>query len=120
MGNRPLGVTLVAIVAWVSGFLQALGAIFAILGGLLITWHAILGWFSLLIGVVTLAVGVGLWRGNPTARTIAVIVFWVNIVIAALSVFGDQTLWSAFGSAFLSIVGLILLSTQNARRYFAA
>ena len=118
MGNRPLGVTLVAIVAWLSGFLQALGAIFAILGGLLVTWHAIVGWFSLLVGIITLAVGVGLWRGNPTARTIATIVFVINIVVAVLSIFGEGTLWSAFSSAFLSIVGLVLLSTQNARRYF--
>lgn len=120
MPNRPLGVTLVAIVAWLSGFLQALGAVFAILGGLLITWHAILGWFSLIVGIVTLAVGVGLWRGNPAARTIATIVFVINIVAAALSVFGEGTLWSAFSSAFLSIVGLWLVNTQNAKRYFAA
>lgn len=120
MPNRPLGVTLVAIVAWVSGFLQALGAVLAILGGLLITWQAILGWFSLLVGLITLTVGVGLWRGNPTARTIAVIVFVINIVIAGLSVLGETTLWSAFSSALLSIIGLVLLSTTNAKRYFGA
>jgi uncharacterized membrane protein YphA (DoxX/SURF4 family) len=49
--NRPLGVTLVAIVAWLVGFFQIIGAIFGILGGLLITPSALLAWISLVVGV---------------------------------------------------------------------
>lgn len=120
MAQRPVGVTLVAIIAWVSGVLQIIGAIFSIIGGLLITWPAILGWFALLIGAVTLAVGIGLWRGRPVARVIATIVFAVNVAFAVLSLFGGESIWSAIGSGGLSAIGLVLLNTQNARRYFAA
>ena len=37
MNQRPLGVTLVAIIAWISGFLQIVGSIFVIIAGLFIT-----------------------------------------------------------------------------------
>ena len=58
--------------------------LFVIIAGLFITWPAIIGWISLIIGIVTLAVGVGLWRGNHTARTIATIVFAVAMAWVAL------------------------------------
>jgi len=120
MTNRPLGVTIVAIIAWLSGFFQIIGSIFGIIGGLFITWPAILAWISLLIGIITLVVGVGLWRGNPTARTIAAIVFVVTIVLELLSVFAGESLWSAIWGALLPIIGLILLYTRQARAYFGS
>lgn len=120
MTNRPLGVTLVAIIAWLSGFFQIIGSIFAIIAGLFITWPAILGWLSLIVGIVTLAVGVGLWRGNPTARTIAAIVFTVTIVLEALGLFAGESFWSVLGGAALSIIGLALLYTRDARAYFGS
>ncbi|MDQ7878326.1 hypothetical protein Q9R08_10110 [Microbacterium sp. QXD-8] len=118
MTQRPLGVTLVAIIAWISGFLQIVGSIFVIIAGLFITWPAILGWISLIIGAITLAVGVGLWRGNPTARTIAMIVFAITIVLQVLGIFSGASLWSVIGGSLLSLIGLILLSTRDARSYF--
>ena len=120
MTQRPLGVTLVAIIAWISGFLQIIGSIFVIIAGLFITWPAIVGWISLIIGAVTLAVGVGLWRGNSTARTIAAIVFVINIALEVLGMFNGESLWSAIGGSILSIIGLILLYTRSARRYFGS
>ena len=120
MSQRPLGVTLVAIIAWISGFLQIIGSIFVIIAGLFITWPAIVGWISLIIGIVTLAVGVGLWRGNHTARTIATIVFIANIVLEVLGMFNGESLWSAISGSILSIIGLILLYTRSAREYFGS
>lgn len=119
MNNRPVGVTIVAIIAWLSGFVQIVGSIFAIIGGLFVTWPAILGWIALVIGVVTLAVGVGLWRGSTAARVIATIVFVLNVAFAILSLFGGESLWSAIGSGGLSAIGLAMLYTQAANRYFA-
>ena len=120
MTNRPLGVTLVAIIAWLSGLLQIIGSIIVIIAGVFITWPAILGWISLVIGAVTLAVGVGLWRGNQTARTIATIVFVINIVFEVLGMFNGESLWSAIAGSALSIIGLILLYTRAARQYFGS
>lgn len=118
MVQRPLGVTLVAIIAWLSGFLQILASIFMIVAGLLITWPAIVGWFSLVVGIITLIVGIGLWRGNRTARTIAAIVFTVTIALEVLGLFSGESIWSVIGGSFLSLVGLILLYTRSASVYF--
>ena len=120
MAQRPLGVTLVAIIAWLSGFLQIIGSILVIIAGVFITPAAIVGWLSLVIGVITLIVGVGLWRGNPTARTVAAIVFIANIVLELLGIFTGETLWSAISGSILSIIGLILLYTRSARQYFGS
>ncbi|GAA5093630.1 hypothetical protein GCM10025760_24060 [Microbacterium yannicii] len=120
MAQRPLGVTLVAIIAWLSGFLQIIGSIFVIIAGVFLTPAAIVGWLSLVIGIITLMVGVGLWRGNPTARTVAAIVFIANIVLELLGIFTGETLWSAIGGSILSIIGLILLYTRSARQYFGS
>ena len=120
MPNRPLGVTLVAIIAWLSGFFQIIGSIFAIIVNLFVTWPAILGWLSLIIGIITLAVGVGLWRGRPTARTIAAIVFTVTIILEVVGLFSGESFWTAVGGAILPIIGLILLYTRDARAYFGS
>ncbi len=120
MTRRPLGVTLVAIIAWLSGLLQTVGSLIVILAGAVVTGHAIIGWISLIIGAVVLAVGVGLWRGNPTARTIATIVFVINIALEVLGMFNGETLWSALLGSALSIIGLILLYTPRAREYFGS
>ena len=120
MTQRPLGVTLVAIIAWISGFLQIVGSIFVIIAGVFITPPALIGWLSLVIGIVTLIVGVGLWRGNPTARTVAAIVFIANIVLEVLGMFSGESLWSAISGSILSIIGLILLYTRSAREYFGS
>jgi len=120
MTNRPLGVTIVSIIAWLSGFFQIIGSGFQILGGLLITWHAILGWIGLAVGIVTLAVGVGLWRGSPTARTIAAVVFTLTIAIEVISILGDGTLWGALVNSILPLIGLGMLYTSSANRYFVS
>ena len=63
-------------------------------------------------------VGVGLWRGSQTARVIATIVFIVNIVLEVIGLFQGESLWSALGGSILSVIGLILLYTPAASRYF--
>lgn len=120
MAQRPLGVTLVAIIAWLTGFLQVLGSVIVIITAQFVTWPAVVGWISLVIGAVTLAVGIGLWRGNPTARTIATIVFVINIVFEVIGMFNGESLWSAILGSALSIIGLILLYTRQAREYFGS
>jgi len=120
MTNRPLGVTIVSIIAWLSGLFQIIGSLFQILGGLLITWQAILGWLALVVGIITLAVGVGLWRGSSTARTIAAIVFVLTIVIGIISIFGEGTLWGAIVGSILPLIGLGMLYTSSANRYFGS
>ncbi len=118
MAQRPLGVTIVAIIAWITGFVQTIASIFIIFATGFVTVPAIVGWISLVVGLITLFVGIGLWRGNPTARTIATIVFVLNIVLEVIGMFNGETLWSALAGSILSIIGLILLYTRSAQQYF--
>ena len=97
-----------------------IGSIFVIVAGAFVTWPAILGWISLAIGVITMIVGIGLWRGNPTARTVATIVFVISIVLEVIGMFNGESLWSALTGSALSIIGLILLYTRAARQYFGS
>ncbi|MCP2638099.1 hypothetical protein K0817_016220 [Microbacterium sp. HD4P20] len=120
MAQRPVGVTIVAIIAWLSGLIQIIASIFVIIAGLVITPVALIAWFSLAIGIITLIVGVGLWKGNSTARTVATIVFIINIVLEVLGMFNGESLWSAISGSILSIIGLILLYTRSAREYFGS
>ena len=120
MTNRPLGVTIVSIIAWLSGAFQIIWSIFQILGGFLITWQAILGWIGLVIGLITLGVGVGLWRGSSTARTIAAIVFALTIALEIISIFGDGNIFGAIIGSVLPLIGLGLLYTGSANRYFGS
>lgn len=120
MTNRPLGVTLVAIIAWLSGLVQIIGSIVVISAGGFITWPAIVGWISLVIGAITLAVGVGLWRGNQTARMVATFIFGASIALEVLGMLNSESPWSSIPGLALSIIGLFLLYTRSAREYFGS
>lgn len=114
-GSRPGGVTLVSVLAWISG-------LFGIIGGLveLLATFAIIGWVTLILGIITMAVGVGLWRGRNIARVIAAIVFLVDIATAVYTTTLHQAnYWSALVGGLLALIGLIFLFTRAANRFFS-
>jgi hypothetical protein len=123
-GQRPIGVTIVAVLAWISGFFSILGGVLVIISGLevesasrglLITGAVI----SIVIGIAVIVVSLGLLRGNNTARIITTIVFVLNIVNAVFQMFGgQQSLWTAILSALPSIIGIVLLYTKPAQAFF--
>lgn len=120
-GPRPGGVTLVAIIAWINGVLTLITGILLLVGGAAedsapVLWAA---WFSIIIGILTIAVGVGLLRGNNTARIVAAVVFALNLISAVITMFAAPgQLWSAIISALLAIVGLVLLFSEKANEFF--
>lgn len=123
-GPRPVGVTIVAVLAWISGLFSIIGGILIIVSGLevestnragLITAAII----SIVIGIVVIVVSLGLFRGSRTARTVTTIVFALNIINAVVQMFtGTQSLWTAILSALPSIIGIVLLYTQKANTFF--
>jgi hypothetical protein len=119
-GPRHGGVTLIAVLAWISGVLALIGGIIIWLGTSIdfpgVIWAA---WISIIIGVITIAVGFGLLLGSNVARIIATIVFLLNLGSAILTMFAapDQ-LWSSIGSGLLALIGLILLYTEKANLFF--
>lgn len=125
-GSRPVGVTIVAILAWISGFFSILGGILMIVSGLEVASMSrdaliVASVISIVIGIVVIIVAFGLFRGNNVARIITTIVFALNILNAIIQLFSrTQSLWTALLSALPSIIGVILLWTRSANEYFTS
>ena len=114
MAARPFGVTLVAIIAWIIGALQIISGIIA-----LFIPAPVFGVGAIVIGIITIIVSLGLFRGSNAARIIVAIVFILNIAGSIwLLLTHQESFWSALGSAILPVIGLILLFTPKANEFF--
>ncbi|MWB99179.1 hypothetical protein [Agromyces seonyuensis] len=113
-GPRPVGVTLVAVIAWISGALQIVSGVFQLIPGGVSIWGAL---WSILLGFITIVVSIGLLRGDPSARTIVTIVFVLNIITSVFLIFAGY-FWTGIWSAVLPIIGIVLLFTKRANRFF--
>ncbi|MFS0734673.1 hypothetical protein ABC304_04500 [Microbacterium sp. 1P10UB] len=120
--SRPGGVTLVAILAWISGALNVIGGAVllltapasaapgaAVLGGII----------GVVLGLATIFVAVGLWRGSNLARTIATVVFTLNLINGIVTIFTTAgNAWSGVVSALFALIGIVLLWTKAASAFF--
>ncbi|WES64661.1 hypothetical protein P0L94_00995 [Microbacter sp. GSS18] len=118
--RRPGGVTLVSILAWISGLLQVITGILLLITGTEGQVLAITGWILGILGLITIIVGAGLWSGNRAARIIATIVFSLNLINAVVGAFNatGASVWSFWVNALLAVIGLILLWTKAATDFF--
>ena len=121
-GTRPGGVTVVSILAWISGALNVIGGAIllltsaasadpgaAVLGGII----------AVVLGLIMIFVAVGLWRGSGVARIIATVVFVLNLVNGLVTLFtASGNAWSGAISALLALIGIILLWTKAASAFF--
>ncbi len=109
--RRPLGVTIIAI-------LVAIGAIFEIIGGLvLLAVFAPVGILALIVGVVSLFVAWGLWTLKPWAFWMVVIVEVVHLIQAILSLTRGQG--GGVGDLIFPIIILLyLFLDRNVRAAF--
>lgn len=115
MVRRPFGVTLVAVIAWITGALQIVGGVFALFSR--VPW---VGVVAIVIGIITILVSLGLFGGRNGARLIMAIVFLINIASAVyLAVVHPTQVWTAVGDCVLPVLGLILLYSPKANTYFA-
>jgi uncharacterized membrane protein len=122
--SRPVGVTVVAVLAWISGFFSILGGILLLISGLEVASMSrealiVAAVISIIVGIVVIIVSFGLFRGSNVARTITTVVFVLNIINAIVQIFtGTQSIWTALLSALPSIIGVILLYTKPANAFF--
>jgi uncharacterized membrane protein len=118
-GTRPGGVTLVAVLAWISG------AVNIIAGGLML-FASIMApdalWFGLIqlaLGIITIVVSIGLLRGSQGARLVVTLVFVLNLISALFVIFFQQAqVWSGVVSGIVVVIGLVLLWTRPANEFF--
>ena len=127
--GRPGGVTLVAVLTWIQGFLD-------IVGGIILLFNVnnpaferefgygdavlIAGIATIVIGVVIVVVARGLLRGSSVSRaivTIFVLLSLVSAVYVAIAI--PAQLVAAIISGLLSLVVLGLLWSGKAAGFFA-
>jgi len=112
-GERPVGVTIVAVIAWIIGAIQIIGAILALIAG-----AGFDAWAVLIVGILTIAVSLGLFRGSNAARIIMAIVFVLNLVVAVWAIVVGVDFWDQVIAAILAIVGLVFLFSAKANAFF--
>jgi hypothetical protein len=126
--KRPLGVTIVAALAIVSGVFDVIGGIVLLTmqsdpavvdgfggAGVLVT----LAIGSILLGALTLVVAWGLLRGNPTARIAATVLQLLSLASSIwIGITQPSTLATEIVSALVALAILMLLWSGEATRYF--
>jgi len=112
-GERPVGVTIVAVIAWIIGAIQIVFSILALIAG-----AGFDAWVVLILGIITIAVSLGLFRGNNTARIIMAIVFTLNLIVAVWAIVIGVDFWDQVIAGALAIVGLVFLFSKKASAFF--
>src|SRR5579863_9768504 len=83
MRRRPLGITILAILLFISAVIEIIGGLSSVIGspptGTIS--DILLGWFPLVLGVVELILAWGLWTLKPWAYWGTMVVEIVNILI---------------------------------------
>ncbi|ROR80836.1 hypothetical protein SAMN06295974_0056 [Plantibacter flavus] len=122
MAKRPGGVTIVAVIVWIQGFLSALGGALLMIGANTPNGNLqgmnVVGLVSLILGIITIIVGVGLLRGSSVARVLTTIVLVLSIASAVYAMVTTGNVATQIISMLLAVIGLILLYTKAASDYF--
>jgi hypothetical protein len=121
--NRPIGVTLVAIVfvvAGVSNVLLGLQMTTAVTFGPLPqgmgTW--VWGWLIVLTGLAYAGTGVGFWVLHPLAWMAGQVLAIVGILEAVAALLGTGDLGYALGTAVFPLIALWYLNRPSVKRAF--
>jgi hypothetical protein len=122
--KRPLGITIIAILLFISAVIEIIGGLSSLIGspptGTIS--DVLLGWFPLILGVIELVLAWGLWTLKPWA-------YWgtlvVEIIIILSHFFGFLNLpkthsaLAVISGGIVSIIIVIyLLADRNVRRAF--
>lgn len=115
--SRPVGVTIVAVIVLINGALSTIGAIISLFAG------ANPGnIIALILGILTLVVGAGLFARSQIARILTAIVLVLQVASAIFLIgstgFGTIAVIWPIISGVLSVIGLILLFSKQANAYF--
>ena len=127
---RPLGVTILAILAFIGGILGILGSVLLLfVGGLAAAVSGALGGVVFLLGlvvlvlsVVELVLGYGFWTLRPWAWQLGYVLMAVEVVVNLLEVLagGGAGLTSFIVTLVIAGILAYYLNTAEVRRAFAA
>ncbi len=106
--NRPLGVTIVAILAAIGGIIFLSSGLVLLLVGI--------GIIVLALGFAYLVMAYGLWKGRGWAWTITLILFAIGIVVAIASIVAGNV--SAVINIIINAVVIYYLYRPNVKAFF--
>jgi hypothetical protein len=122
--KRPLGITIIAILLFISALIEIIGGISSVIGTPLTSTisEVLLGWFPLALGVIELVLAWGLWTLKPWAYWGTLVVEIVNILIHFFGFLGLPRTHSALavvsGGIISIIIVIYLLVDRDVRRAF--
>ena len=122
--RRPLGITIIAILLFISAVIEILGGLSSVMGapptGTLS--DVLLGWFPLILGIIELVLAWGLWTLKSWAYWATLL---AEIVIILVHFFGflglprtHSVLAVISGGVISILIVLYLLIDRNVRRAF--
>ena len=118
-GARPGGVTLVAVLAWISGAVNIIAGILLLIAAIMAPDALWFGIVQLALGIITIIVSIGLLRGSNGARLVVTVVFVLDLISALFVIFFQQAqIWSGIVSGVVVVIGLVLLWTRRANEFF--
>lgn len=119
-GQRPGGVVLIAVLAWI-------GAVLQVVSGVLVLTRVVspdgvgteAAWVAVIVGVISFVVAFFLFSGSNVARILVTISFALSLLTAVLAIVANPTnLVAPILSGIVSLVGLALLYTKRANEFF--
>ena len=120
--KRPLGITIIAILLFISAVIEIISGIFIFIGSTLASPidGLLLGWIPLALGVITFIVAWGLWTLKPWAYWVTLIVEIISIVLNLFNLGRPQhsVLGVISGGIISLIIVIYLLVDSDVRRAF--
>ncbi len=119
-GQRPGGVVLIAVLAWI-------GAAAQIISGILVLTRVLspdgigteAAWIAIIVGVISAVVAFFLFSGSNIARILVTISFVLSLLTAIFAIIAHPANFvGPVISALVAVIGLALLYTKSANEYF--
>lgn len=119
-GQRPGGVVLIAVLAWI-------GAIAQIVSGVLVLTGAVspagvgteAAWIGIVVGVISFLVAFFLFSGSRLARILVTISFALSLITAIVALIANPANFVApIISGLVAVIGIALLYTARANEFF--
>jgi hypothetical protein len=122
--KRPLGITIIAILLFISAVIEILGGITSVIGAppTRTISDVLLGWFPLILGIIELVLAWGLWTLKPWAywgTLVVEILIILNHFFGFLSLPRTHSALAVISGGIVSIIIVIyLLADRDVRQAF--
>lgn len=119
-GQRPGGVVLIAVLAWIGAALQ-------IISGILVLTRVLspngvgteAAWVAIVVGVISFIVAFFLFSGSNVARILVTISFALSLLTAIFAILAHPAnLVPPLISGLVAVIGIALLYTKRASEFF--